>query len=477
MIVKWSTLAIETILQMRQLRTGEEIIVSRIMPFIAKGLQMKDTPEFQISTYTALSVLASNHSLTDQVVHASMDSICRGWTEKSRRCGILCLVTLAQKREDDVFPESVLKSLLSIDDLLPLIESLPAKIPSGQFVLVLAKNLLGSSQLAKHRSILTEIAFSENISNSERQNVVQTAINQYYKAGKKHQTEVGRWISSVSQEYKQEFKDSVMPLINTLPTEQLSEIETLTKLSLKVSLFLVSIDNQDSIDEDKMLIDTPNEINSNTIEMDPFSSLPEELSHPSFFSLAPEHTAVIDLFVKAIKKGNVDTFLASPLLSMDPVSMPSLLARTWSTVSYPANIRATALNMFTQYSSELESSDFQGFIPYLIVALTDSSKEIRDAAVDSLFALKQLYSSSSKKIEVVGLMNLYPTESDELKWLMSAEANWLVTSLTEVQAECRLDSNYVVRLLTERLNDAGKKGKKDKYPPFVIKLTLVMRPR
>ena len=48
-------------------RNKEETIVSRIMPFIAQGLQMKST-DFQISNYTLLTLLASNRSLTDEVV-------------------------------------------------------------------------------------------------------------------------------------------------------------------------------------------------------------------------------------------------------------------------------------------------------------------------------------------------------------------------------------------------------------------------
>jgi hypothetical protein len=119
MIKKWMGLTAEAIFQMRQTRIKEETIVSRIMPFIAQGLQMRNT-DFQISNYTLLTLLASNRSLTDEVVNAAMEAVCQGWTEESRRCGILCLITLAQHREgENVLPDSVLQSLLSLQyDLL-----------------------------------------------------------------------------------------------------------------------------------------------------------------------------------------------------------------------------------------------------------------------------------------------------------------------------------------------------------------------
>jgi hypothetical protein len=203
------------------------------------------------------------------------------------------------------------------------------------------------------------------------------------------------------------------------------------------------------------------------MEIDQLPTLPEELSHPSFFSLSPEHTAVVDLFADAVQKGNVENFLSSPVFSKHPVSMPSLLARAWCTLSYPADVRTTALNIFSQYSSEAGPSfDFQGFLPYLITSLANSSKEIRNEAADALIALRQLYSTPEKNVTVVGLTDLYGHETGELKWLLAAEASWLVTGVTDSHAECRLDSNYVFRLLAGILNEAGKKGKRDQYCLF-----------
>jgi hypothetical protein len=119
MTLMWSAMTIEAVLQMRQGRVNEETIVARIMPFVAQGLQMKQDSEFQIATHMVLTILASNRTLTDKVMDAAMDAICQGWTDESKRCGIMCLVTLAQVREGDkVLPESVVKALLSTEYVL-----------------------------------------------------------------------------------------------------------------------------------------------------------------------------------------------------------------------------------------------------------------------------------------------------------------------------------------------------------------------
>jgi len=115
MITTWVGLLVETISQMRQSRVGEEVIVSRIMPFIAQGLQMKQSSDFQIACYMVLTVLASKGTLTDTVMNAAMDAIVQGWTDESRQMAIMCLVTLAQQREgDSVLTPTVIKTLLSV---------------------------------------------------------------------------------------------------------------------------------------------------------------------------------------------------------------------------------------------------------------------------------------------------------------------------------------------------------------------------
>ena len=111
----WSSFTVEAILQMRQARIPDETIVSRIMPFIAQGLQLKESAEFQIASYLVLTILASKRTLADNVIDAAMDAICQGWTDESRRGALMCLTTLAKSRQGtSAFTDLSIKSLFSL---------------------------------------------------------------------------------------------------------------------------------------------------------------------------------------------------------------------------------------------------------------------------------------------------------------------------------------------------------------------------
>src|SRR5947199_3317217 len=133
--------------------------------------------------------------------------------------------------------------------------------------------------------------------------------------------------------------------------------------------------------------------------VDSWSSLPEELSNPSFFMFSAEHVLILDLFCEAARQSDspkLDNLLSLKLLTQSLVSVPSLLARVWTGVSYSGRARITALDRFTQQLQKGSSLDFQGFTPHLIIALSDPSKEIRNDAANAMQALHEIYSSSKK---------------------------------------------------------------------------------
>jgi U3 small nucleolar RNA-associated protein 10 len=84
------------------------------MPFIAQGLQMRESAEFEVACYMVLTVLASKRTLAEDVINAAMDAICQGWTEESRKGAVMCLVTLARSRQGEIaFTDYSVKSLFS----------------------------------------------------------------------------------------------------------------------------------------------------------------------------------------------------------------------------------------------------------------------------------------------------------------------------------------------------------------------------
>jgi U3 small nucleolar RNA-associated protein 10 len=253
MTIMWSTMTIESILQMRQARVSEETIVSRIMPFIAQGLQMRQDLEFQVATYMVLTILASNRTLTDKVMIAAMDSICQGWTDESRRCGIMCLATLAQVREgDNILPDSVVKALLSTEyyptlavlifsDINGIINSLPEKTPCDKFLAQLTQKLLKSSQLENHSEMLTDIVFSDRLSMPNRHAIIQSATIECSKFGlaSPSETPVGKWLAYCATEHTDDFKTAVAPILHTFGNKQLHNLQIITQMNLKVHRYIL----------------------------------------------------------------------------------------------------------------------------------------------------------------------------------------------------------------------------------------------
>jgi len=212
------------------------------------------------------------------------------------------------------------------------------------------------------------------------------------------------------------------------------------------------------------------EPDSTTLEVDSWSTLPDELSNPSFFINSPETTAILDLFKDIVSSGDqsqYDKLSSQPILTKSPVTVPSLLARVWTTISYSIPVRQFALDQFNIHlTAPPASHDFQGFIPHVIAALSDPSDTIRVSATAVVKAMQARYSKSSTKSTPVGLADLYPEEdgSGGLKWLSAPEAKWFIGDiLLPKLPECQIDSNYVVRLIGGLLNGAGKRGKKEQY--------------
>jgi U3 small nucleolar RNA-associated protein 10 len=112
---KWLVLTGGTILAMRTSRVAEETVVSRIMPYVAAGLRMRRSPEFQIACYSVLAILAAKGELEGHVLDVAMEAIVLGWGSESLRSGILCVSTLASINVERGLPEPVAKAMLGVE--------------------------------------------------------------------------------------------------------------------------------------------------------------------------------------------------------------------------------------------------------------------------------------------------------------------------------------------------------------------------
>jgi len=242
------------------------------------------------------------------------------------------------------------------------------------------------------------------------------------------------------------------PLLQKLTTEQIERLVTFTHMRLKD-------------DSDRMAVDDPNGENQVTDTSGiNWSTLPTELSHPSFFNFDAEHSIVVDAFVEIVNTFNAqgfDKLMTVANFTQSVASFPSLLARVWLSLSLSNHIRVAALEQFAQYLTTCPPNvDFQAFLPHVIAALSDPSRDVRNASGDAFKVMTERYGPGSGHDTVAGLADLYP-DSNGLKWLSSAEAKSLGQSISPKLGECKLDPNYILTLFGGILNGAGKRNKKE----------------
>jgi hypothetical protein len=219
----------ETILAMRQARVAEETVVSRILPFIAAGLKMRQSPEFQIAGYSLLAILASKRTLEGRVVDAAMEAICLGWSEGSLKSGILCVSALAYVKEDGQIPLAVKKAVWGVEDLSAVIEGMPSKSSTSKFIASLVEYGISLPDEGNKEAI-TALVTSEKLDVGDRRWLVQNAVEKALGGNKS----VGKWITAFSGSHTEQFRN-LFEMLN-LEDDKVSKLEKLTNLELKVVL-------------------------------------------------------------------------------------------------------------------------------------------------------------------------------------------------------------------------------------------------
>jgi U3 small nucleolar RNA-associated protein 10 len=226
---KYLVLVGETILAMRQARVAEETVVSRILPFIAAGLKMRGSPEFQIACYSLLAILASKRTLEARVLDAAMEAICLGWSEESLKSGILCVSALAYVKEDGQVPGAVKKAVWGVEDLSAVIEGMPSKSSTSKFVVSLVEYGISLPD-ERNKDVITALVTSEKLEAGDRRVLVQNAVDKAVGGNKS----VGKWITAFSGSHTDEFRN-LFEMLN-LEGDKVSKLEKLTNLELKVEL-------------------------------------------------------------------------------------------------------------------------------------------------------------------------------------------------------------------------------------------------
>lgn len=119
-------------------------------------------------------------------------------------------------------------------------QKLPANIKSEGLLVPMTKKLLAASTVSEEQlALLTAILYSEEVSVSERHAVIQFTGTQYSKATQSIKPQIGQWFTTLSKEHPDDFKSALQPLSDTLEPAAITELESVTHLTIKVRISLL----------------------------------------------------------------------------------------------------------------------------------------------------------------------------------------------------------------------------------------------
>ncbi|KAL8694950.1 MAG: hypothetical protein Q9218_000521 [Villophora microphyllina] len=490
----WSSIVSEAVaLMLDRSRIGRvqlqqqnhEDIALRLIPTLAEGLSMRGAPDFRIGCFMILTVLSSKTQLSEDLLTAMMERVVFHWADVAH-AGLICLVVLAQRKQTLALPKKTFEALISldrlIDDLVLLqrhyrVDKLASGILIGVlkqlgkpgdperlrwFRLLLEANLMEPDLVAAAlQPMLRLVSGSDPLPHSEDGHDTQTALSELLLRLMKSET-IGltihlslQYMDSESRQYGSELlancsaiPDALLAAETDVAMQDLSEAPAVMTFEEAVS----RIAEQTAVEVSLL----------SRSDSDLLSRLSDA------FLVACQSPELLDTFSEL-------AVLRKPLALTEPLYF-SFFVRIWCGY-YATTTRVAAIKIVSDYFRvEDLTADVQMLIPYILQALNDASKLIRQAAAELILALAASYDAVNDHVveqsELPALGHdgqLYGQDDETIAWLPLKVTtmficDWLVPRLEEFQLEAGQVPRYLVDMLVGHgdLTDVGKDASKFK---------------
>ncbi|KAL9585181.1 MAG: hypothetical protein Q9212_001674 [Teloschistes hypoglaucus] len=464
-------------LQLQQ--QNQEEIVLRVMPMLAEGLFMHSAPDFRIGCFMVLTVLSSKAQLSEDVLAEMMDRVAFRWADVAH-AGLICLVVLAQRKQTLMLPKRTFRSLVSLDRLVEDLVLLQQHYKVGKLTLGIVLGLL--KELGKPRdperlrylrllleanlmqpdliaialqSILRLSRGIDPLQTSEDSGDTQTALRELLLQLTKSETAgstIRLALESLGPE-NQKFSSEILNDHLAIPEEaaavvmqDVNEVSAVMTFEEAVGLTMGRTAAEVSF--------------LSYADSDLLSGLSVA------FLAAHQSSELLHQFSELIA-------LRKPFAMTEPLYF-SFFVRIWCGY-YPAIARVAAIHMLSNYfKTETLIADVQMLLPYILHALDDVSKSIRQAAAELTLVLAASYHAvhddllEQSELPVLGRGGqLYGQDVEAIAWLpwkvtIMFIHDWLVPHLEEFRLEAGQISRYLVDMLighgnsTDIAKDASK---------------------
>lgn len=439
-------------------------------PIFSDALMMKKVPQAQIAAYMALSVFVSKGDLGDAAVSAFMEQLALGWTSESARPGLVCLSILGQHRSAKQVSGKIAKALLKIPD----VERHLVEIGREWSVDRLANGLcLAMIDRAQRRGCpkglpLVAALLRANILMPKQTSVLFKALlligtNLNTEADKTGSVrkELGTLLVQLSQE-PGECGDIIQEAITDVDFD-MEALEMRLDLSLRPTKLLAPAEEEDAMDTETTAEPQKEALSETMARLGQLSDgLAADLGKDAGSAFEEVSQAFLQAIVDDASEQRLQELDTLPVLAREQASTNptyfSFFVRIWCG-PYPALAKSTALDIAKNTLKSCEKNlDYQGLLPYVITALGEPSKKVRQAAADFMAVLASLYPTKTKgaTMAVWAEKKLYPKSQS---WdLLSTEA--IVKSLQSVilpnLEECVMHQDHIISMLESSIGNKSK---------------------
>jgi U3 small nucleolar RNA-associated protein 10 len=451
---------------------NEQDVILRLLPTLNEGLAMKKVPELRIGCYMLLSIMASKGGLEDKLLNVMMEAVVLGWTSTTFMPGLVCLSILAQHRAAKQITKRLTKELLKVPGLSDLLVEISKqrridKLANGLCLALI--NRLSKNGDASVLSIVEPVVQNELLNDAQTTVVVKSLLLAAYRLDDSVD------IDGSARKHLAKSLTSLIELPGNPGLIVRGAIEDtsidMDELELKLQAVIRPKDLLAPAPEDSVMQDTDQDdaVERSTFES-LFSALPTRtVDETSFLCHSKSHIyhQLCQAFIVSVARTeDIERFENAPILQRDDAVTATLhfsfFMRVWSS-PYPVLARVAALQAVTQQLKSIKSSavDFQALIPYVIVALGDSSTKARGAAADLIVAIGKLYpvnenlKKNQTKMRQWAVDDLYGKgkEKKEVHWLTTDHAaRFLRDILIPTLEECVLDKGHVDSVIENALN-------------------------
>ncbi|KAF1811785.1 hypothetical protein P152DRAFT_474507 [Eremomyces bilateralis CBS 781.70] len=440
-------------------RQKQEDALLEIIPVLNEGFALTHAPDMILACIMITTVLASKSAPGDKVIKPLMSAVVGASTEDVLDESLMCLVVLAEEIESEKVPKSVMKFILETDAPLQSIHRISEQASVDKFVHACITTALANPDgrwINRVVPFFQELVESHSISPRAVKNSLSLLINAVRTSGRPDgNTELCQQVGQSMRHIAQE-PSGVEMIRNCAESQGLSvgEIEQAT-----LTQILGDAAEVVEMEVDPLPIEAQAALPSDELS-ERLASVPEANTR-SFLSTYSSET--LDTFEALFQQVYTDSdrlqqLCEAPLFwpndELNNMLFITFLIRIWTGKMHPSCKQAAlAVGKLWLSSSAHLGNSVQIVVPYLLLALTDSSRIVREAAAAFLKDLADTYTylSSAKASTMVAPWTfdaVYSRSQSAWSSLSTEEASKLLNDqLVPMLEECILDRDLISNAL------------------------------